>query len=91
VGRAGEGYAGIRKHHVNLEGRLLLADDEAPFGAPTADSSRTAVTARTQHLLVVVFCPVDRAGQHLSSALEHIASLLTRYCAASVVAVRVLQ
>src|SRR5262249_999479 len=39
VGRAAEGYAGIRKQRVNLAGRLLLADDEGPFGAPTSDSS----------------------------------------------------
>ena len=63
VGRDGEGYAGIRKQRVNLAGRLLLADDEGPFGAPTSDSLRTAVTATTTHLLVVLFCPVDRADQ----------------------------
>jgi DNA/RNA-binding domain of Phe-tRNA-synthetase-like protein len=91
VGRDGEGYAGIRKQRVNLSGRLLLADDDGPFGAPTSDSLRTAVTSRTRALIVVVFCPPERAGAHLTTALEHIADLLTRYCSASVVAVRVVQ
>ena len=91
VGREGEGYPGIRKQRVHLAGRLLLADDEGPFGAPTSDSSRTAVTPETRHLLVVVFCPMERAGQHLSAALERVSDLLTRHCGASVVAVRVLQ
>ena len=91
VGREGEGYAGIRKQRVNLAGRLLLADDEGPFGAPTSDSARTAISARTVRLLVVMFCPVERADHHLSAALEHIASLLTRFCAASVSAVQVVQ
>ena len=91
VGREGEGYAGIRKQRVQLASRLLLSDDEGPFGAPTSDSSRTAVTEQTRNILVVLFCPVDRGGRHLSAALEHIAELLTRYCGASVVAVRVLQ
>jgi DNA/RNA-binding domain of Phe-tRNA-synthetase-like protein len=91
VGREGEGYPGIRKQRVNLSGRLLLADDDGPFGAPTSDSLRTAVTSETRNLLVVLFCPVDRAGQTLSAALEHIADLLTRYCEASVLAVRVAQ
>ena len=77
---------------MQLGGRLLLADEDGPFGAPTSDSLRTAVTARARkHLLVVVFCPVDRAGQSLSSALERIADRLTRYCSASVLAVRVIQ
>jgi DNA/RNA-binding domain of Phe-tRNA-synthetase-like protein len=91
IGREGEGYAGIRKQRVGLRGRLVLADSDGPFGAPTSDSARTAVTAETKNLLVVVFCPTDRAGRHLSTALEHIAERLTRYCSASVVAVRVMQ
>jgi len=90
VGREGEGYSGIRKQRVNLTGRLLLSDDEGPFGAPTSDSARTAVSAGTRNLLVVLFCPVDRA-EHLSPALEHISESLTRYCAATITAVRVLQ
>jgi DNA/RNA-binding domain of Phe-tRNA-synthetase-like protein len=91
VGRENEGYPGIRKQRVNLTGRLLLADDEGAFGAPTSDSARTAVTGHTRNLLVVLFCPPERAGDHLSSTLEHLAALLTRFCAASITAVRVLQ
>jgi DNA/RNA-binding domain of Phe-tRNA-synthetase-like protein len=91
VGREGEGYPGIRKQRVNLGGRLLLADDEAPFGAPTADSTRTAISATTRNLLLVAFCPVERAGQALSGALEQVAELLTRHCSAGVATVRVIQ
>lgn len=91
VGREGESYAGIRKQRVNLSGRLVLADDDGPFGAPTSDSGRTSVTPDTRNLVVVVFCPLDRAGQHLSTALEHVSDLLTRHCGASVTAVRVVQ
>ncbi len=91
VGREGEGYPGIRKQRVGLEGRLLLADDEGAFGAPTSDSARTAVTPETTHLVVVLFCPVDRSAKHLSVALEHLADRLTRYCSAKIVGVRVVQ
>ena len=91
AGREGEGYPGIRKQQVNLAGRLLLADDDGPFGAPTSDSERTSVTATTTRLLVVVFCPVERTDGHLSVMLEHIASRLTRHASARVVAVRVVQ
>ena len=89
MGRAGEGYTGIRKHRVNLEGRLTLADEEGPFGAPTSDSARTAVTEDTHNVAVVVYCPPDRVGAHLSTALERLAVLLRRWCAATVTAVRV--
>ena len=90
VGRDGEGYPGIRKQRVNLKGRLLLADEDGPFGAPTSDSARTSVSSGTCSLVVVLFCPVDRAD-HLSPALEHISELLTRYCAATISAVRLVQ
>jgi DNA/RNA-binding domain of Phe-tRNA-synthetase-like protein len=89
VGRDGEGYGGIRKQRVNLAGRLLLADDEGPFGAPTSDSERTAVTAGTTRLLVVVFCPIERAEQPLSTMLEQLTVRLTRHASARVVAIRV--
>jgi len=89
VGREGEGYPGIRKQRVSLSGRLLLADEDGPFGAPTSDSQRTAVTTRSRNLLVVLFCPVERAGSDLTASLEHIADRLTRYCSANVTAVRV--
>jgi DNA/RNA-binding domain of Phe-tRNA-synthetase-like protein len=91
AGREGEGYPGIRKQRVNLAGRLLLADDDGPFGAPTSDSERTSVAATTTRLLVVVFCPAERAEGHLSIMLEHIAARLARHASASVVAVRVVQ
>jgi len=91
LGRAGEAYQGIRKEHVNVDGRLVLADDHGPFGAPTADSLRTSVTPATTQVLAVVYCPNERADADLSMALESIAERLTRWCGARVLAVRVLR
>jgi DNA/RNA-binding domain of Phe-tRNA-synthetase-like protein len=91
VGKPGEGYPGIRKQRVNLGGRLLLADDDGPFGAPTSDSLHAAVVPETTRLLVVLFCPVERAGADLSTTLERIADRLGRWCGASVIAVRIVQ
>lgn len=91
IGREGEGYPGIRKQWVNLGGRLLLSDDDGAFGAPTSDSRRTSITPETRNVAVVIFCPPERAGGHLGTALERLADLLTRFCGAGVTAVRVLQ
>ncbi len=91
VGKPGEGYAGIRKQRVNLGGRLMLADESGAFGAPTSDSLHTAVTATTTRLLVVLFCPPERAAGDLSGALERIADRLGRFCAGAVTAVRIVQ
>jgi len=91
MGREGEGYEGIRKQRVNLAGRLLLADDEGPFGAPTSDSLRTSIAPETRNAAVVLFCPAGRAANSLSTALEYVAGLLSRHCGATVTTVRVAQ
>jgi DNA/RNA-binding domain of Phe-tRNA-synthetase-like protein len=67
VGAPGEGYDGIRKDRVNVEGRLCLADALGPFGNPTSDSARTMTTPDTTHVLVVLFVPVDATR----AAAEH--------------------
>lgn len=84
IGRQGEGYEGIRKGRVNLSSRVLLADDEGPFGAPTADSTRTQVTADTRALLAVIYCPTERPSEHLTAMLGRVADLVARYCGATV-------
>ncbi len=57
LGAAGEGYDGIRKNRVNVEGRLALVDAIGPFGNPTSDSARTMTTPDTTDVLVVLFVP----------------------------------
>ena len=84
IGRPSEGYEGIRKNRVNLTGRVLLADDEGAFGAPTSDSSRTQVTENTRALLTVIYCPAERPSEHLSAMLGRVADLLARHCGGTV-------
>jgi len=91
LGTADDNYEGIRKQRVNLHGRLLLADDDGPFGAPTSDSLRTSVSDKTRIVAVVIFCPAARATAHLSAALERVSDVVTRYCGATVTTVRALQ
>lgn len=91
LGRKGEGYDGIRKAHVNLTARPLLADDDGAFGAPTSDSARTQVTDATNALLVIVYRPLARPGEDLSSMLARVADLLARYCGATVRVVQTLR
>jgi DNA/RNA-binding domain of Phe-tRNA-synthetase-like protein len=59
LGKNGEEYAGIRRDVIHLAGRLTLADDEGPFGNPTADSARTMVTTTTTRALMVIFVPTE--------------------------------
>lgn len=91
LGRKGEGYDGIRRAHVNLGERPLLSDDDGAFGAPTSDSARTQVTEATKALLVIVYRPLARPGEDLSSMLARVADLLARYCGATVRLVQTLR
>ncbi len=56
-GVAGDGYKGIGKVWVNIEGRYSMYDSTGPFGSPTADSDRTKITEQTSRALIVIFAP----------------------------------
>ena len=55
-GMKGEEYSGIRKEMIHVEGRYTLADNNGPFGNPSADSFRTSVDLNTKDVLFVIFC-----------------------------------
>jgi DNA/RNA-binding domain of Phe-tRNA-synthetase-like protein len=78
-GREGEAYAGIRKDTVHVGGRLVLADDDGPFGNPTSDSSRTAVTTATRRVLVVIFAPAAVPQGLRDAALDMTAARIATY------------
>jgi DNA/RNA-binding domain of Phe-tRNA-synthetase-like protein len=58
LGVEGEGYTGIRKEHVNVAGRICVADAEGPCGNPSADSARTMITTDTERAAWIYFLPV---------------------------------
>jgi DNA/RNA-binding domain of Phe-tRNA-synthetase-like protein len=57
LGEEGSGYEGIRKDWVNVSNRPVLEDGLGPFGNPTSDSRRAAVTEQTRSLMAVAFQP----------------------------------
>lgn len=69
-GGPGESYAGIRKDAVHVEGRLVLEDEEGPFGNPTSDSLRTSVHAGTRSLWLVVFAPPSLSRETLAAHVD---------------------
>ena len=65
-GVADEGYAGIGKDWVNLEGRYSMFDSCGPFGSPTADSDRTKITSQTGRALIIIFAPWSVSPEKLT-------------------------
>ena len=58
LGKEGEGYLGIGKEHVNVAGRICVADAEGPCGNPSSDSARTMITTETESAAWIYFLPV---------------------------------
>ena len=83
-GTSEESYEGIRKGPVNLEGRPVLVDSEAPFGNPTSDSARTMITLATRRALVVAYAPSGYSLGRLNTVLDATAETLTRFCGGQV-------
>jgi DNA/RNA-binding domain of Phe-tRNA-synthetase-like protein len=84
LGAGGEAYEGIRKGPVNVEGRPVLVDADGPFGNPTSDSLRTAITLATTRCLVVAYAPAGMAPARLDGVLERTAAALTKACGGQV-------
>ncbi len=80
-GESEESYPGIRKEAVHLHGRLVLADDEGPFGNPTSDSLRTSVTEGTERLFMVVFAPGSFSRDLMAANVELAKEGMARYLA----------
>jgi len=73
VGADGEGYEGIRKDHVNVGGRLCVADALGPCGNPSSDSARTMITTATERAAWIWFLPVGEA------VIDRTAELVAQY------------
>ncbi len=67
VGGESDFYEGIRKDTIHLNGKITLKDHHGPFGNPSADSPRTAVTETTQNILQTLFLhPLDPQAPNLT-------------------------
>jgi len=89
-GEEGEHYRGIGKDRVNVGGRYTLADDEGPFGNPTADSFRAKITEETKDAFVVLFASAELPANDLRKSARETADLLVKHAGGNVSAITVL-
>ena len=82
LGRSSESYPGIRKGPVHLDGRICLVDREGPFGNPTSDSLRAAISADTRETLIVIFAPHGMKKADLDRRLEQTTERVSRFTGA---------
>jgi len=79
IGRAVEGFQGIRKGIVNVGSLPVLADATGPFGDPSSDSERTMIRPETTHMLLVMFSCAGNSDGVLEKTAERARSLYTQY------------
>jgi len=60
LGRASDDYEGIGRGKINVENIPVYVDDISPFGSPTSDTLRTAITKDTKTILLFVNCFSDK-------------------------------
>ena len=56
LGNSSDNYEGINRGIINVNNIPVYTDEMGPFGCPTSDTLRTAVTATTKSILVMIIC-----------------------------------
>jgi DNA/RNA-binding domain of Phe-tRNA-synthetase-like protein len=78
IATEGETYPAIGRGPINLAGLPVLCDASGPFGCPTSDSERTAISAGTSAILMVIFD--FGLPQELPTALAQGAAWIAEHC-----------
>jgi DNA/RNA-binding domain of Phe-tRNA-synthetase-like protein len=79
-GGPGEGYEGIRKGLVHVEGRPVLVDARGPFGNPSSDAARTMIRLETTRALVTCYAPASCRPDRMEGVLDRTRDTLVRFC-----------
>ena len=84
LGTGDDVYHGIERS-INIDGKLVSADDKGAFGSPIADSDRTRVTEATRDALVLLYAPESTDAAAVHSTLDRFANLAHEHTGAQTV------
>ncbi len=90
-GKTAEGYKGLGKDHVNVDGRWTLADQVGPFGNPSADSFRTRIQDSTRECTFVIYAPVSYPESELCTHLNLAALRMIQFAGGEIVYTELIQ
>jgi DNA/RNA-binding domain of Phe-tRNA-synthetase-like protein len=57
LGATGEQYQGIGRQIFQMDGKVIVTDDEGVMGNTVSDSERTKVTRATQDIFLMIYAP----------------------------------
>ena len=63
LGEAGEQYQGIGRQIFQMDGKVIVTDDEGVMGNTVSDSERTKVTHATQDIFLMIYAPATCNAQ----------------------------
>ena len=70
LGKASDDYEGIGRGKINVENIPVYVDDISPFGSPTSDTLRTAITKDTKTILLFVNCFSDKHIEYCDQTIR---------------------
>jgi DNA/RNA-binding domain of Phe-tRNA-synthetase-like protein len=77
LGLADDVYEGLNGREVNMEGKLLLADQNGAFGSPIVDSKRSCVTEQSRNLMQVIFFHEQISDQQKDQIIGSVGRMFT--------------
>lgn len=79
IGSSQDSYLAHNGRVMGFENKFVVCDEEGAFGSPLTDSVRTAVTAKTKSLLLIIFAPQDYDSQLLNKQMDILEERMLTY------------
>jgi DNA/RNA-binding domain of Phe-tRNA-synthetase-like protein len=79
LGEAGEQYQGIGRQIFQMEGKVIVTDDEGVMGNTVSDSERTKVTHSTQDIFLMIYAPATYNAQTIQERTTLAAHRMTEF------------
>lgn len=70
IGGVQDSYLAHNNRMMSFEDKFVVCDEEGAFGSPLTDSTRTAVTAKTKSLLLIIFAPQEYDSVLLNKQMD---------------------
>jgi len=79
LGEAGEQYQGIGRQIFQMDGKVIVADDEGVMGNTVSDSERTKVTLATQDIFLMIYAPATCNTQTIQECATRAAQRMVQF------------
>ncbi len=79
IGKKGDFYETIGKGKINLEGKIVVCDENGPFGNPSSDSKRASVSMDTKSSLTIIFARSEESSESIQTIINFTEEMILRF------------